>query len=579
MEEKVLNTRLIQKHDRESRWNAATNFIPKQGEQIIYDDRYTDDSGQSVIVSPRSRLKIGDGITRINDLPFIDAQQQSQIDAATDLLLSTISAKLGGTDGLTYAVLQDGTGYSVKGSSTGALTAIASEYENLPVLTIAKSGFAGNTGLSNIYIPQSVTSIGNSAFSGCTGLTSVTIGNGVTSIDYGAFQGCSSLTSVTIPDSVTSIESAAFQNCTRLTSITIPNNVKSIRSRAFIGTAYYNNSENWNNGVLYIGKHLINAKSSISGSYEIKSGTLTIADSAFSSCTKLTSVKIPRSIKSISGEAFQSCTGLTSVTIPNSVTSIDDCAFHDCSRLTSITIPTSVNSIGYGAFQYCSSLTSITIPNKVTSISSGTFQNCTRLTSITIPDSVTSIGSYAFNGCNSLTSITIPNSVTSIGADAFSGCTALIYNEYDNACYLGNTNNPHLALIKAKDTSIGSCNIHQNTKFIQAYAFSYCNSLTSITIPDSITSISSWTFHGCSSLTTIDVQGNLTRIEAYAFAGCTSMEFCYFMNCTSVPTLESTSAFDAVPSSCRIIVPSALADDWRNATNWSEYSNYIVGMG
>lgn len=59
--EKIFNTRIIHKHDTEANWKKATNFIPKQGELIVYDpdENYT-----------YSRLKIGDGITKVNNLPF-----------------------------------------------------------------------------------------------------------------------------------------------------------------------------------------------------------------------------------------------------------------------------------------------------------------------------------------------------------------------------------------------------------------------------------------------------------------------------------------------------------------------------
>ena len=61
MAEKQFNGRIIQKHDSETNWNKATNFIPKAGEIIIYD---TDETHHYC------RIKIGDGSTLINNLPF-----------------------------------------------------------------------------------------------------------------------------------------------------------------------------------------------------------------------------------------------------------------------------------------------------------------------------------------------------------------------------------------------------------------------------------------------------------------------------------------------------------------------------
>ncbi|MBQ6979747.1 MAG: leucine-rich repeat protein [Clostridia bacterium] len=167
-----------------------------------------------------------------------------------------------------------------------------------------------------------------------------------------------------------------------------------------------------------------------------------IGSSAFSGCSKLTSVTIPDSVTSIGQYAFESCSSLTSITIPDSVTSIGQCAFESCSSLTSITIPYSVTSIGYMAFYKCRSLTSITIPDSVTSIGERAFEGCSSLTSITIPDSVTSIGQYAFRNCSSLTSITIPDSVTRISDNSFKDCKSLktVYVDSEN---IVNSTNEH----------------------------------------------------------------------------------------------------------------------------------------
>lgn len=60
MADKTVKIRLVLKHDTEENWAKATNFIPKKGEVIIYDDA----AGEP------ARIKIGDGTTKVNDLPF-----------------------------------------------------------------------------------------------------------------------------------------------------------------------------------------------------------------------------------------------------------------------------------------------------------------------------------------------------------------------------------------------------------------------------------------------------------------------------------------------------------------------------
>ncbi|MCR5822518.1 MAG: leucine-rich repeat domain-containing protein [Bacteroidales bacterium] len=197
---------------------------------------------------------------------------------------------------------------------------------------------------------------------------------------------------------------------------------------------------------------------------------------------------------SIDSLAFCYCSSLTSLTVPNSVTSIGNYAFYGCSGLTSVTIGNSVTSIGNYAFSECSGLTSVTIPNSVTSIGNYAFYGCSGLTSVTIPNSVTSIGQYAFRSCSSLTSVTIGNSVTSIGGAAFFGCSDLTSVAFNaDSCTVAGYGNDYRAFVGC--TNITNFTFGNNVKIIPSYLCSGMTGLTSVTIPNSVTSIGNNAFH------------------------------------------------------------------------------------
>ena len=474
-----------------------------------------------------SNFKDIEGIVLPDSITSIGASAFSGCTGLTSIILPFIGATKNGTENTHFGYIFGADSYSKNAQyvpSTLKIVVISGGTR------IGDSAFYGCKDITNIIIGNSIISIGNLAFYNCTSLTGITIGNGVTSIGGYAFNKCKSLTNITIPDSVTSIRFHAFDNCTNL------------QFNAYDNALYLGNAEN-----PYLAL--------------VKANDLTI-----------TTCIISEKAKIICGSAFESCTGLTNITIPNGVIYIGNGAFRGCKGLTDITIPDSVTQISNDAFAICSGLTSIKIPNGVTSLESDVFNGCTGLTSITIPDSVTSIGSYAFVGCTGLTSITIPDSVTSIGINAFKGCTNLQFNTFDNALYLGNAENPYLALAKANDQAIISCVISEKVKIICGSAFENCTNLTSITIPDGTINICARAFSGCTGLVNITIPDGVSTIEFRAFYGCT--------NLTSIIIPDSVAHIDSFAfsgcSNLKSIYYTGTEAQWAKISKGSNIPNDIT---
>ena len=114
----------------------------------------------------------------------------------------------------------------------------------------------------------------------------------------------------------------------------------------------------------------------------------------------LTEATIPASVKTIGSWAFRGSSDLKKVRFEEGIIldTIEDNAFDSCSKLTEITLPSTLRTLGEDAFNACLELKSIILPEGIKTIPARTFLNCESLAEISLPSTLESIENFAF--CN-----------------------------------------------------------------------------------------------------------------------------------------------------------------------------------
>ena len=341
--------------------------------------------------------------------------------------------------------------------------------------------------IPSFYGSLPVVSIDDHAFGDCNNIKSVVIGENVKHVGDYAFTRCESLESIVLIGGDKTIGESAFDGC---------NNLKCIN---FIGTVEQWCSISFCSNIAQNGENL-----SLNGE-------------------AVTELVIPEGVTSIEGSAFRGFGSITSVTMPRSVVYIGDYAFANCVALKSVTVSDGVTRIDMCAFQGCAELESVKLGKGIVEIEDFAFANCVALKSVTLPDSVTRIDMCAFQGCAELETVTLSKELEFIGFDAFDGCENLKCEAYGNGRYLGNAENPYMALVKAKHSNIAMIKIHEKTKIISS-AFERCNELTEVVIPHGVTVIGDSAFAHCRGLVSVTIPDSVTVIGDSAFLDCISLE-------------------------------------------------------
>lgn len=123
-------------------------------------------------------------------------------------------------------------------------------------------------------------------------------------------------------------------------------------------------------------------------------------------------------------------------------------------------------------------------------------------------------------------------------------------------------------------TTLSSVSIPNSVTTIGGNAFNGCSGLTNITIPDGVTSIGYYVFSNCASLTNITIPNGVTSIGDYAFGGCSNLTS-MTVEATTPPTLGSNVFLNTYPT---IYVPTESVETYKAATNWSSYASRIQAI-
>ncbi len=463
--------------------------------------------------------------------------------------------------------------------------------ENSQLQSIGDSAFYNCRSLTSITVPDSVISIGNYAFSGCSKLyiflesiqSDVQLAENWNPDNRPVYSGAlmyessadfyfeiSGITAtivkyighggnVLIPDVVTiggrtylitKIAEEAFAGVQNVQSVVIGANVQSIGTAAFSGctlSALYvaENNEHFKaeQGFLLTkdGKELICALSYLSGEISIPDGVHIVHTKAFEGCGAITSVSIPASVQTIASLAFFNTKGLTEIKVDAQNTSYAsvDGILHSKDLSTVYCYPSAKEGIYYTAL------------DSVTYVESYCFDNA-YLKLIFIPNANATLRDYSFIDGQKI--------VSKFADDLYRGEAYKI----SDAVAILEENGLLFVLRSSKKATVIACvdgtenasipgtvykdDVAYTVTEIAKYAFYNCDTLISVTVPDSVISIGSHAFYYCRSLTSVNFGENsqLQSIGRSAFTGCfsltnitipdsvTSIGNSAFANCTSL---------------------------------------------
>ena len=499
--------------------------------------------------------------------------------------------------------------YVITGSSTVQVVAISSDYsgsmtipssvpfngKTYQVTSIGDDAFSRCYNLTSVTIPNSVTTIGDYAFYLCYDLTSVRLPNSLAAIGDHMFYGCISLNSITIPEGVTSIGYSAFMKCSALTSVTIPNSVTSIGINAFeecegltdltIGSGV---TDIWENA--FWGCSALTTVVSLATTPPTMANTSIFDDGVYSNAT----LRVPKS----SRDAYKAANWWKNFSHIEAICDfMVDGIYYNFKG-------TGAVEVTYKDKNYNSYSGNVVIPASVTyngttysvtGIGTYAFRESPDLTDVTIPSSVTTIGSLAFYCCTGLASI---------------NCRAMTPPSQQSAFDTRHYNNTILYVPLEALTAYQQANGWKNFThyYVRDYDFLYngigyqitSNNTVSVTVRDlsidgeyqelysgdvvipasvtnngttySVTGIRPFSFAACPSLTSLTIPKTVTFISMWAVMQNPNLK-CLTCQASIPPTMENGDAFDSdAYSGITLFVPKSSISAYMADENWQSFN-------
>ncbi len=346
-------------------------------------------------------------------------------------------------------------------------------------------------------------------------IRAVSLPDGLTNVGQYAFEECVALTSIVIPESVTVIASDAFYGCSGLESIEIQNPACEICC-----------GQSGPEGVMTVFGYTGSTAEAYASDYGYLFSSLGVLQYTgvcgaqgenltwcFDRITGVLSIEGSGDMMNYSLEGGRSTApwadfagSITELSLADGITNLGAWAFYDCEQLTSVTIPGSVRIVE--SYTLSSPyLETVIFSEGVEYLRYHTLDSCTSLVDVWIPASMDVIDN-TFDECESLRWIGV-----AAGNPRYYSYSGVLYNKEKTL------------LIRCPRGYTQTLTVLNGTTAIGEYAFSDCDQISYVNLPDSVTEIGDWAFIGCYRMFGVTMSPNVTKIGEGAFCYCDNLRY------------------------------------------------------